>query len=194
MAGCLHFGSVRQVPGVSGTSRGLPDRIRPWAALQHTVQVAQVTAVAASEVAAVMAGGDSAVAATELPSGPDYLPQAYSRPLAASIGLLAGTTELIASDDWLIGIRPQGQLHSLELIRRGGVRGRRLRLDAPRGLERRRHRGGQRGRPAGRPRSRPSAADRPLGSAGGGRGPGHLYGHRLRPTHHPWGRSGEPVT
>ncbi len=93
-----------------------------WSASQYLVHVAQVAEVTAEGVVRLFAdapAGDVTQKAPEAPGGSRSrpLPAAVLASLGASIEQLASAAELIASDDWLIGIRRHGELPALELIR-----------------------------------------------------------------------------
>ena len=93
-----------------------------WSASQYLVHVAQVAEVTAKGVVRLLADDPAGNRTQEAPKAPGGsrsrpLPAAVLASIGASIEQLASTAELIASDDWRIGIRRHGELPSLELIR-----------------------------------------------------------------------------
>ncbi len=90
-----------------------------WSASQYVFHVAKLAQSAADDVLRVMAdrapGTVTVEAAATCRTRP--LPKTVLAALALSIERLTATAELIAADDWLIGIRHHEELLALELIR-----------------------------------------------------------------------------
>lgn len=154
-----------------------------WSVSLHVVHVAQVAAVAARSVAAVMAGTNpSGAAAASSVSRP--FPAVRLPTLADSIGQLAAATVLIASDDWLVGIRLRGQLQSLELIRRALHEANHLFVEVAEELE------VLQLLPSGADTPDPAAVHLPLvvtDGGGGYHGPAYTGQRRSTPRYQAWG-------
>jgi len=90
-----------------------------WSASQYVFHVAKLAQSAADDVLRVMADRDPGTVTVEAAATcrTRPLPKTVLAALALSIERLTATAELIAADDWLIGIRHHEDLLALELIR-----------------------------------------------------------------------------